>query len=106
MDKVFKRRKKALAVGEVLKEIIKELDVLRVVNKEDIESVLERVLPKKLAGHAALQKRLRDKLIIQVDNPTFIYELDKYKEKLLATLQEKKETREIKEIFFRVGRIT
>lgn len=105
MDKMFKRRKKALAVGDVLKEIIKELDVLRTVKKEDVENVLERVLPKNLAGHTALQNKLKDRLIIHVDNPTFIYELNKYKGSLLKALRETGETGEIKEILFRVGRI-
>lgn len=96
-------KRRPTPIGETLKEIINRLERIEKRGTRAIEASFNKTLPRKLIKHIEVRKKINNKLIINVESPTWAYEANKHKEKLLREIT--RNDREIKEIVFKVGRI-
>ena len=102
--RALQKRRKPVGIGEVLKEVIGDLEASKKIDIEEASVILRKVVPKKLISHLSLRKKIREKLVIHVDDPAWLYGAYKYKEKILERMRLKVWGKEIKEIYFRVGK--
>lgn len=91
-------------IGDVLKGIVGELEVGRK-SSEDPQDVIREIIPEQIFKHIKIQNKFKEKLIINTEDHNWLYEVSKYKERILKALGEKEAVFKIKEIFFKVGRI-
>lgn len=104
-NKAFYKNRKPIAIGEVLKKVIGDLEAPEKTEIKSIDIILKGAAPRKLINHMKMQRKLKEKLIIHVDSSTWLYEAHKYKSKILKAIQQKQESSGIKELLFRVGNI-
>ncbi len=104
-NKTFYRKKKPVVIGEILKKVISDLEASKKTDIELINNILKKAAPKKLMGHMRVQGKIKEKLIIRVDSPIWLYEAHKHKEKLLRIIRQGQIKNKIEELLFRVGSI-
>ncbi|MEA3355625.1 MAG: hypothetical protein U9Q63_04065 [Patescibacteria group bacterium] len=100
-----KRNKKPVVIGEILKKVIGDLETSKNTDIELINNILKKSAPKKLMSHMRAQRKSKEKLVIYVDSPIWLYEAHKHKEELLRIIQQGQIKSKIEELLFRVGRI-
>lgn len=75
-------------IGDVLKTIIKDWDAGRETGEKPAD-VIKKVVPAQILKHIKIQNKFKDKLIINVEDHNWLYEVSKYKERLLKAFCEK-----------------
>jgi hypothetical protein len=98
------KNKKPVPIGEVLKEVMGVLKNAKS-NEDETKAVFKEIVPQKLIAHLSLQGVVREKLVIHVDAPAWLYEANKYKRKILREIQQKPWGARIKEIHLRIGKV-
>jgi len=99
------RNKKPIAIGEILKKVIGDLEPSKKTDIGLINNILKKSAPKKLVSHIRAQRKSKEKLVIHVDSPIWLYEAHKHKEKLLRIIQQGQTKSKIEELLFRVGSV-
>lgn len=91
-------------IGSILKGIIGSLERGRS-GKGEPQDIIEEVVPAQILKHIKIKNRFKGRLIINTEDHNWLYEISKYKQRILGALQETEAGIKTKEIFFRVGRI-
>lgn len=117
-------------IGDVLKGIVGDMEAGRK-SSENPMDVIKEIIPAQILKHIKIQNKFKEKLIVNTEDHNWLYEVSKYKERILKALGEKEADFKInpalsnnapsscphskpqglrgrggiKEIFFKVGRI-
>ena len=95
---------KAGSLGSILKGVISGLSKKKLA-EDRLRRAWRSAVGKKGASHTRLAAVRKSKLIVNVNDSGWLYELTLKKKKLIKKLEEKIEGKKIKDIRFRIGDI-
>ena len=87
----------------VLKNLISSLGGKGKFTEEDLAAAWEEVVGGKAASHSRPRSLKGDRLVINVDDSSWLYELTIQKKDILKKLSEKLKSKRLKDITFRIG---
>jgi predicted nucleic acid-binding Zn ribbon protein len=96
------KKKKIEKFGNVLKDVISDIGKKRRFG-EELEEAWKKAAGKRAASHTRTVSLRKARLVINVDDSGWLYELTLKKRELLVKIEDKLKGRAIKEIRFRVG---
>lgn len=89
-------------ISEVIKKVIENLEGEKREGGEHLLEVWRKVVGPKIAKHANPVSIRRDKLIVSVSSPSWSYQLNLQKEKILEKLRKRLKNRVLKDMQFNV----
>lgn len=101
-----RKKPKIEGIGNIIKAVIKRLDVESHGFKEDILKAWQKVNEKKALAHTRPIVIRRKILTIEVDSSAWLYELNLKKKGLLTEMQKLLGKDKVEDIRFRMGEIT
>lgn len=97
--------KKAQAIEEIVKNVIKKMSGAGRFGKEEIEKMWEGAAGEAAAKHSRPVSLKRAVLIVNVDGSSWLYELTTKKRDIIKRLVQEAAGRSIKDIRLRIGEI-
>ncbi len=88
---------------EVLKNIISGVSGKAVATQEDVRAAWENAVGKKAARHSRPRSLASSRLIVNIDDSSWLYELTVRRKEILKKLGEALKSSRIKDITFRIG---
>ena len=89
-------------IKDIIPQVIQQLSLRKADDKGKLQRIWQTLFHGKVAEHTALDQLTDDHLVVLVDSPAWLFQLNLQKAKILETLKE--EIPNIKNIVFKIGK--
>lgn len=90
-------------IKDIVHQVIENISSQSSWGQERVHKIWDKILDESARKHTQFSGIKEDKILIYVDSPVWLYQLNLMKKKILQDLQ--KEIPEIKFIYFKIGKV-